>query len=129
VYQTACDVYAPCAVGATINETTIPQLACRVVAGSANNQLAEPADADRLHGRGILYAPDYIVNAGGAAAFAALKRGVRDEPELYQRVGRIEGAIAAILKEAADADESPLAAARRRVDRVLRRGAPGTEPA
>jgi hypothetical protein len=54
---------------------------------------------------------------------------VRDEPELYQRVGRIEGAIAAILKEAADADESPLAAARRRVDRVLRRGAPGTEPA
>ena len=129
VYQTACDVYAPCAVGATINQTTIPQLACRVVAGSANNQLAEPADADRLHGRGILYAPDYIVNAGGAAAFAALKRGVRDEPELYQRVGRIEGAIAAILKEAADADESPLAAARRRVDRVLRRGAPGTEPA
>lgn len=122
VYDTACDVYAPCAVGATLNVDTIGRLACRVVAGSANNQLAEPADADRLHARGILYAPDYIVNAGGAAAFAALKRGVRDDGELYARVGRIEGALAAILREAAEANESPLAAARRRVERVLQQG-------
>lgn len=123
VYGTPCDVYAPCAVGATLSAESIPRLACRVVAGSANNQLAEAADAERLHARGIVYAPDYIVNAGGAAAFAALKRGVRDEAELYARVERIGRALASLLREAAEANESPVAAARRRVERVLHRGA------
>ena len=50
VYKADCDIYAPCAVGATLNEATIPDLRCRIVAGSANNQLAEPADAQRLLG-------------------------------------------------------------------------------
>src|SRR5581483_4409217 len=62
--ETDADVYSPCAVGGTLNADSIPRLACRAVAGCANNQLAEPEDADRLHERGILYAPDYIVNAG-----------------------------------------------------------------
>ena len=61
----ACDVYAPCAVGGTLNAETIPGLRCRIVAGCANNQLAEPEDAMRLHQAGILYAPDYVINAGG----------------------------------------------------------------
>ncbi len=60
-----CDVYAPCALGGTLNSDTIPQLRCRIVAGCANNQLAEPEDATRLRGAGILYAPDYVINAGG----------------------------------------------------------------
>jgi leucine dehydrogenase len=60
-----CDVYAPCAMGATIRADTIPRLRTRIVAGSANNQLAENADAERLRGAGILYAPDYVINAGG----------------------------------------------------------------
>ena len=60
-----CDVYAPCALGGTLNASAIPELRCRVVAGSANNQLAEPEDATRLHEAGILYAPDYVINAGG----------------------------------------------------------------
>jgi leucine dehydrogenase len=64
--ETECDVYAPCASGGTLNAETIPRLRCRIVAGSANNQLAEPADAERLHARDILYAPDYVINAGGA---------------------------------------------------------------
>ena len=62
---TDCDVYAPCALGATINAESIPLLRCRIVAGSANNQLAEPEDAERLRDAGILYAPDYVINAGG----------------------------------------------------------------
>jgi leucine dehydrogenase len=62
---TECDLYAPCATGGTLSAETIPQLRCRVVAGSANNQLATPADADRLRERGILYAPDFVINAGG----------------------------------------------------------------
>jgi leucine dehydrogenase len=65
VIGTECDVYAPCAMGGTITATTVEQLRCRVVAGAANNQLADPALADRLHERGILYAPDYVINSGG----------------------------------------------------------------
>ena len=63
--ETECDVYAPCATGGTLSGETIPRLRCRVVAGSANNQLGEPADAERLAERGILYAPDFVINAGG----------------------------------------------------------------
>ena len=65
VYATECDVYAPCAVGGTLNAETIPLLRSRIVAGCANNQLLEPADAERLRAAGILYAPDFVINAGG----------------------------------------------------------------
>jgi leucine dehydrogenase len=65
VIGTECDVYAPCALGGTITATTVEQLRCRIVAGAANNQLASPELADRLHERGILYAPDYVINSGG----------------------------------------------------------------
>ncbi len=60
-----CDVLAPCAMGGIINQDTIPKLRCRAVAGAANNQLLKPTDADHLANRGILYAPDFVVNAGG----------------------------------------------------------------
>lgn len=63
--QNPCDVFAPCAMGAVLNEETIPTLNCKAVVGAANNQLAAPEDARRLADRGILYAPDYLVNAGG----------------------------------------------------------------
>jgi leucine dehydrogenase len=65
VIGTECDVYAPCALGGTLNAETIPRLRCRIVAGSANNQLAEPEDAERLREAGLLYAPDFVINAGG----------------------------------------------------------------
>lgn len=65
IYSVDCDIYAPCALGATINDDTIPQLTCKIVAGSANNQLREDRHGDRLHELGILYAPDYVINSGG----------------------------------------------------------------
>jgi leucine dehydrogenase len=65
IAEAPCDVFSPCATGGVLNAATIPNLRCRVIAGAANNQLGEPADAERLAGRGILYAPDYVVNAGG----------------------------------------------------------------
>jgi leucine dehydrogenase len=65
VIGTECDVYAPCALGGTITAETVERLRCRIVAGAANNQLAAPELADRLHERGILYAPDYVINSGG----------------------------------------------------------------
>ena len=60
-----CEIQAPCAMGAIINDETIGKLKCKVVAGGANNQLAEPRHGDQLRELGILYAPDYVVNAGG----------------------------------------------------------------
>jgi leucine dehydrogenase len=65
IFETQCDVIAPCALGSALNDTTIPRLKARIVAGAANNQLAQPRHGDDLHARGILYAPDYAINAGG----------------------------------------------------------------
>jgi leucine dehydrogenase len=80
VYDTECDIYSPCAIGGTLNTGTIQRLRCKIVGGSANNQLAEPADAARLHDRGILYAPDFIINAGGIIQLYLLEdRGVSEE--------------------------------------------------
>jgi leucine dehydrogenase len=121
VYSTACDIYAPCALGATLSRRTIPQLACRAVAGSANNQLAEAQDAERLHRRGILYAPDYVINAAGALAFGLKARGETDEARIGKRLDGLGSTLAEIFAEAAEHEESPLRAARRRVDRVLAR--------
>lgn len=60
-----CDVFAPCALGAVINDLTIGQLKCKIIAGGANNQLAESRHGEALRELGILYAPDYVINAGG----------------------------------------------------------------
>lgn len=65
IYSIPCDVFSPCALGGILNEHTIPQLRCKGVAGSANNQLLKDVDGDLLLARGILYAPDFIINAGG----------------------------------------------------------------
>lgn len=65
IYDVDCDIYAPCALGATVNDDTIDRLKCKVVAGAANNQLAEKRHGRILKDKGILYAPDYLINAGG----------------------------------------------------------------
>lgn len=65
IFGVECDVLAPCALGSALNDASIPRLRARIVAGAANNQLAEPRHGDDLHSRGILYAPDYAINAGG----------------------------------------------------------------
>lgn len=123
---TPCDVLAPCAVGGVLSAETIPRLDCRVVAGSANNQLATPEDADRLHAAGVLYAPDYVINGGGALTFGLLALG-RAEPgeELAALVERRVGdRLRAIFAEAAERDESPARTADRQARRVLAEGLP-----
>ena len=71
IFDVECDVLAPCALGSALNDDTIPRIRATVVAGAANNQLAEPRHGDDLHSRGILYAPDYAINAGGLINVAA----------------------------------------------------------
>src|SRR5688500_15039014 len=65
IFEIECDVVAPCALGSALNDTTIPRIKAKIVAGAANNQLEQPRHGDDLHARGILYAPDYAINAGG----------------------------------------------------------------
>ncbi|KON70006.1 MULTISPECIES: branched-chain amino acid dehydrogenase [Peribacillus] len=65
IYGVQCDIYAPCALGAVINDQTINQIKAKVIAGAANNQLKEPVHGDQIHEKGIVYAPDYVINAGG----------------------------------------------------------------
>ncbi|HEY1553283.1 MAG TPA: Glu/Leu/Phe/Val dehydrogenase dimerization domain-containing protein [Kofleriaceae bacterium] len=75
IAQVDCDVFAPCALGAGLNDDTVPHLRAKIVAGAANNQLAEPRHGDDLHARGILYAPDYAINAGGLVNVAQEVKG------------------------------------------------------
>jgi leucine dehydrogenase len=65
IYRQEADVFAPCALGAVINDATLPQFKVKIIAGGANNVLAEPQHGDALEKKGILYAPDYVINAGG----------------------------------------------------------------
>jgi len=70
IYKVECDIFSPCALGAAINKNTIERLGCKIVAGSANNQLEDDSLAERLSEKGILYAPDYIINGGGVINIA-----------------------------------------------------------
>lgn len=106
IYGIDCDIFAPCAMGGILNEATIPQLKCSVVTGAANNQLRdEKSDGARLADRKILYAPDFVVNAGGLINVANELEGYNQERALAQAEG-----IYDILKRVfvrADADKVP----------------------
>jgi leucine dehydrogenase len=117
VLETEVDVYSPCAIGGTLNAESIPRLACRAIAGCANNQLAEPEDAGRLRQRGILYAPDYVVNAGGIIQLIGLEDEGWDEAQLEERLAGIGDTLRALFAEAESDGVTPAEAA----DRLVRR--------
>jgi leucine dehydrogenase len=95
IYDVAADVYSPCALGGTINEQTLPRLKAKVICGAANNQLANNAIGDEVEKRGILYAPDYAVNAGGVMNVSLeidgynRERAMRMMRTIYHNLGRI----------------------------------------
>lgn len=98
IFDVECDIYAPCALGGTLNPTTIPRLQCRAVAGCANNQLLTDADADRLRARGILYAPDFVINAGGLLNVTGelMEKGY-DSENVLKEINRIYDQLLAIF--------------------------------
>jgi leucine dehydrogenase len=106
-------------VGGTLNAESIPRLSCRAIAGCANNQLAEPADAERLHDRGILYAPDYVVNAGGIIQLIGLEDEGWDETQLEKRLAGIGDTLRTLFAEAGESGITPAEAAERLVTRRL----------
>ena len=96
IYDVGCDIFSPCALGAIINDDTIPRLKCSIVCGAANNQLKEERHGDILKEKEILYGPDYIVNAGGAVYDADrlvggvnLERGRQKVARIYQNTERV----------------------------------------
>jgi leucine dehydrogenase len=106
IYDFAADVFAPCALGGTLNARTIPRLRCELVVGAANNQLAEPGDGDQLAARNMLYIPDYVANAGGVID------GARDicgwsSPDVSAAVEAIYDTVRDILQRAAAAGITP----------------------
>lgn len=111
IYSRECDIFAPCAGGAVINETTAPQLRCRIVAGPANNVLKDEQSGAILQERGILYAPDYVINAGGLIFVQLNRQGFSDEVEIRRVVARIEGRLKRIFKTVREKQLLPQAVA------------------
>jgi leucine dehydrogenase len=124
VIGTDCDVYAPCAVGGTITAENVDRLSCQVIAGAANNQLADPKLADSLHERGILYAPDYVINSGGVLHGTGHELLGWDQDQLAARLRGLGDTLGELY---ADDGRSPVHAAEALVARRLR-GVAATRP-
>jgi leucine dehydrogenase len=100
VYDELCDVFAPCATGGILNSETIPRLNCTVVAGGANNQLEKPEHAEELKRKGILYAPDFIINAGGALYLVSMESMGWTEDEARREIQKIGETLTRIYSSA-----------------------------
>jgi leucine dehydrogenase len=109
--QTDADVYAPCAVGGTLDVESASRIRCAVVAGSANNQLAQPEAADVLSARGILYAPDYVINAGGAIGVAGTEQLGWSQDQVSAALERIGETLRDVYRRSEDQGISTAAAA------------------
>lgn len=107
VLFTDCDVVSPCALGQSINSETIPKLRAKIVAGSANNQLGSSADGSSLFELGILYAPDYAINAGGLIQVANNWIGNTDVDDVYNQVDAIGDTLIEIWEQAKEVGKAP----------------------
>lgn len=122
VIGTECDVYAPCAVGGTIASRDVDRLGCRIVAGSANNQLADADAADRLRDRGILYAPDFVISAGGVIHLSGLEILHWERDEYECRLAAIGDTLREIFRGAESEGITTEQAAQRLADARLTGG-------
>ena len=116
------DVLSPCALGAILTAETIPALNTPIVAGGANNQLATPEDGERIAARGILYAPDYVINAGGIINVSTEYLGDGDSSLVRERIEAIPGRLEQIWAESAATGRNPAAVADAMAQRLIGRG-------
>jgi len=122
VYGSECDIFSPCALGGILNATTIPQFKCKAVAGGANNQFARPEDVELLRKRGILYAPDYVINAGGAIGIPGIETlGWSRERAEKEVTGSIQRALRRIFEMSDSEGITTDVAARRLAEENLSR--------
>jgi leucine dehydrogenase len=116
------DVLSPCALGAILSERSIPGLRCKIVAGAANNQLATREDGHRLHDSGILYAPDYVINAGGIINVGLEYLGHGDRAEVDARVAKIPERLIEVWDESDRTGDPESEVADRIAQRLIGRG-------
>jgi len=121
VLSLEADVLSPCALGAVLNESTIAQLNVPIVAGGANNQLAGPEDGERLQKREILYAPDYVINAGGIINVCTEYLADGDASLVRRRIEGIPVRLEQIWREGADTGQDPAAVADAMAQRLIGR--------
>jgi len=119
IYRVDCDIFSPCALGGIINERTIPSLSCAIIAGSANNQLEKSENVGLLEKRKILYAPDYVINAGGLINISEELMGY-DKDRAYAKVGEIYHRLKELISLADQESLSTAAAADQMAERRLR---------
>ncbi len=100
IYSQQCHIFAPCAGGGVINETTLPLLKCDIIAGAANNIYKSLDMAKAIEERGILYAPDYVINAGGLIFVEMIRQGIREDDQIKAETARIEGRLKELFKRA-----------------------------
>jgi len=122
ILRVEADVISPNALGAILDEATIAALSAPIVAGGANNQLATPADGTRLQARGILYAPDYVINAGGIISVGVEYLGQGDRDAVNARIEQIPGRLNQIWDESAATGDSAAAVSDRMAQRLIGRG-------
>ena len=115
------DVVSPCALGAILNQQSIGRLNTSIVAGGANNQLATPADGERLQHRGILFAPDYVINAGGIISVCLEYLGETQAAVVRERIDAIPGRLEQIWAESAETGRDPAAVADSIAQRLIGR--------
>lgn len=118
LFSTPCDIFAPCGLGGVLNARTVRELHCAAVAGAANNQLAEDGIADVLEGRGILYAPDYVINSGGLI-YVALKHREEELPAITAHLTKIGRRLTEIYAHAQADKRSPARVADALAERLL----------
>ena len=121
VYGTECDVFSPCALGGVLNRNTVPELRCKAVVGGANNQLEDMKDSERLRARQILYAPDFVVNVGGAMAILGLETLGWDHDRAEKEVSlNVKRALHRVFELAEEKDINTEAAAEHIADERLK---------
>lgn len=116
------DVFSPNALGAILTPDSIAALRAPIIAGGANNQLASPAEGDLVHSRGILYAPDYVINAGGIINVASEYLGDADEAGVRAKIEQIPGRLETIWDESEATGRNPAAVADDMAQRLIGRG-------
>lgn len=126
ILASECEVFAPCALGGILDDNGVERLRARVVAGAANNQLGLPRHGDALAARGILYVPDFVLNAGGIVNVAAELAGNYDAAAVAAQVDRIANRVDRLLREAARTGRATHRVAIAWADRKLAEAAPLT---
>lgn len=122
IYEEECDILSPCALGATLNYKTIPNLKCKAIAGAANNQLLDEECGKMLKARGIAYAPDFIINAGGVINAGQEAFTTYDKDNVLKQVHKIYDTVYNILEESKQSGTPEGVIAQNMAEEIIRKG-------